>query len=330
MQQSVTTIQGEHVLLRPFQEGDAEESARVWTPELNHMYGGSPRHARRPSAESRRRRNEQMATSDEHCFAIEADGRYIGFLGLRVNDDEKGGSYRIGIENPEYWGRGCGTEVARLVLDYAFDTLGLHRVHLRVAAYNVRARRCYEKAGFRVEGIERHSFQVDGEWQDDVLMAILREEWEARRGCVAAGLCPLGPEHVDEVLALWSETDLWPHTCEDRAFIAGALAGNREFALGWRASRELVGTAIGAFDGFRGWIYRVAVHPDHRRRGIASTLVGEVEKRLAAAGVRQINLMVYKPSAQAHLLYAKLAYEPSEVDVLRKRFAAREEAGNGR
>ncbi|HUS81973.1 MAG TPA: GNAT family protein [Dehalococcoidia bacterium] len=182
MRQDVTKIQGERVLLRPFQEGDAEESARVWTPESTHMYGGSRRDAKRPSVAGRRRDHEQVAASGEHHFAIEADGRYIGWLGLRVNDAEQGASYRIGIENPEYWGRGYGTEVTRLVLRYAFDTLQLHRVHLRVAAYNVRACRCYEKAGFRVEGILRQSFQVDGEWQDDVMMAVLREEWEGQHG----------------------------------------------------------------------------------------------------------------------------------------------------
>ena len=339
MQQTVTTVEGERVLLRPFQEGDAEESARVWTPESNYMYGGSPRGAKRPSVESRQRRNEQMTGSDEHCFAIEADGRYIGFLGLRVNDSEQGGSYRIGIENPEYWGRGYGTEVARLVLRYAFETLGLHRVHLMVAAYNVRARRCYEKAGFRVEGVLRESFQVDGEWQDDVLMAILQEEWEARgaapdaavpgSGDPGSQLCAIGPECTDEVLALWSKTDFWPHAGEDPHFIARTLERNRDYAVGYRISGELVATAVGTFDGCHGWIYRVAVHPDHQRRGIASALVGEVERRLVAAGVRQINLMVYKPNASAHALYAKLGYEPSEVNVLRKRFAPEKEARDG-
>jgi len=65
------------------------------------------------------------------------------------------------------------------MLRYAFEDLGLHRIALWVAAYNTRARRCYEKCGFRVEGIARENFQVDGEWQDDVLMAVLKEEWEA-------------------------------------------------------------------------------------------------------------------------------------------------------
>jgi RimJ/RimL family protein N-acetyltransferase len=275
------------VLLRPFQDGDAEESARVWTPELRHMYGGSRHATDQPTVESRQRMIERIVKGGEHHFAIETDGRYIGFAALKLTDEEEGNaSYRIGIESPEYWSRGYGTEVTRLMLRYAFETLELHRVHLRVTAYNVRARRCYEKAGFRVEGVLRKSFQVDREWQNDVLMAILREEWEQRRDCPSDGLCALGPEHIDEVLALWSKTDFWPHTGEDTEFIARALERNRDFAVACRVSGELVGTAIGGSDGFRGWIYRVAVHPGHRRRGIASVLVGEVERMLAAAGVR--------------------------------------------
>ena len=59
MLQTVTTIQGERVLLRPFREGDVEESARVWTPEvaaeLCYMYGGSRATPERQTIESYRR-----------------------------------------------------------------------------------------------------------------------------------------------------------------------------------------------------------------------------------------------------------------------------------
>jgi len=267
--------------------------------------------------------------STTRTWAIEAEGRHIGNCALMPEASGEIAGFGIIIGDKRQWSKGYGTAALREVLRIGFEEMGLQRVHLTALAPNARGIRCYEKCGFRREGVRRRHFLKRGRWFDVVCMGMLREEWEARRGCAAAGLCPLGPEHVDEVLALWSQTDLWPHTCEDRAFIAGALARNREFALGWRVSGELVGTAIGAFDGFRGWIYRVAVRPDHRRRGIASTLVGEVETRLAAAGVRQINLMVYKPSAQAHLLYAKLAYEPSEVDVMRKRFASGKEVCGG-
>ncbi len=63
----------------------------------------------------------------------------------------------------------------------AFERLGLHRLELDVYSFNPRARRVYEKAGFRREGILRDSIR-DGEgYADDILMAILEEEWRAAR-----------------------------------------------------------------------------------------------------------------------------------------------------
>jgi len=333
MQQTLTTIRGKRVLLRPFQEGDAEESARVWTPESNYMYGGSPRGAERPSVESRQRRNEQMTGSEEHCFAIEADGRYIGFLGLRVNDSEQGGSYRIGIENPEYWGRGYGTEVARLVLRYAFEALGLHRVRLMVAAYNVRARRCYEKAGFRVEGTLRQSFQVDGEWQDDILMAILREEWEAR-SLVGQELasCPFTirtyrPSDYEQASAIWRTEWGEGRPMDAPEALTHKLTNDRGPIFVAEINGRIVGTALGSWDGRWAWVTRLAVHPDYRRRGIAKVLMAEIERRLAALGATFTALLVGTENKGALALYDSLGYSRrGDVAFMVKRFAEGEEA----
>jgi len=333
MQQSVTTIQGDRVLFRPFQEGDAEESARVWTPELRYMYGGSRTAPGRPTGAQRRRGKEQIITSGEHHFAIEADGRYIGWLGLRVNDDEQSGSYRIGIENPEYWGRGYGTEVAGLMLRYAFETLGLHRVHLKAAAYNLRGRRCYEKAGFRVEGILRQSFQVDGEWQDDVLMAILKVEWEARRGD------PLGRPTDDVTIrsyrqtdhpaavALWEASDLHLGGNDTPEMIAWKLSTQPGFFLVAEMDGKIVGTVIGSLERGWGWVQRLAVHPDYRRRGIARRLMQEAEQAHAALGAYRACLLTHRENAAAQALYHGLGYETWEkVIVMSKELAVPEGA----
>ena len=132
-------------------------------------------------------------------------------------------------------------------------------------------------------------------------------------------LCAISAENLAEVLSVWQAAELWPHAGEDEQLIAGALARNKELALGWRVGGKLVATATGAFDGFRGWIYRVAVLPDYRRQGIAATLVQAVEAKLWQAGARQINLMVHIPNSGARALYEKLGYEYCEVNVLRKR-----------
>jgi len=133
-------------------------------------------------------------------------------------------------------------------------------------------------------------------------------------------LCAITVENLDEVLSVWQASELWPHAGEDEALITGALARNRDMALGWRVGGKLVATAIGSFDGLRGWIHRLAVLPDYRRQGLAAALVEAVEKKLWQAGAQQINLMVYSHNTGARALYEKLGYEYCDVKVMRKRF----------
>jgi RimJ/RimL family protein N-acetyltransferase len=80
---------------------------------------------------------------------------------------------------PRGRGRGVGTEATRLIVGYGFEQLGLHRIQLEVHGHNHRARRVYEKVGFVVEGVRREARSRDGEWVDEVLMAILDHEWAA-------------------------------------------------------------------------------------------------------------------------------------------------------
>jgi RimJ/RimL family protein N-acetyltransferase len=67
------------------------------------------------------------------------------------------------------------------VLRIAFEEMDLHRVCLSVYAGNRRAMRCYEKCGFRREGVQRKAVLKRGDWIDVVLMAVLREEWTCQR-----------------------------------------------------------------------------------------------------------------------------------------------------
>lgn len=72
-----------------------------------------------------------------------------------------------------------GDEAIRLALSYAFGSLGLHRVDLRVLEYNQRGIACYAKCGFVREGVERESACVAGVWYSDVMMSVLEHEYRA-------------------------------------------------------------------------------------------------------------------------------------------------------
>lgn len=119
-------------------------------------------------------------SSHRYSFAvrtIEGD-TYIGFFGLWVHLVHSEAWVGIGIGEREFWGRGYGTEMMNLCLQYVFDELCLERVSLGLHAFNERALKSYEKCGFRLEGRTRQDVMREGRRTDTLWMGILREEWQ--------------------------------------------------------------------------------------------------------------------------------------------------------
>jgi RimJ/RimL family protein N-acetyltransferase len=113
-------------------------------------------------------------------FAVRtlSDDRLIGDIGLWIESwAHSEGWVGIGLGERDYWGNGYGTDAMRLMLRFAFDELNLQRVSLGVYAYNPRAIRSYEKAGFHREGLIRSDCLRDGQRWDSAFMGILRDEW---------------------------------------------------------------------------------------------------------------------------------------------------------
>lgn len=109
-----------------------------------------------------------------------ADDRLIGFMNLFGLNWTHGDVWLgIGLGDRECWGKGYGTDAVRVLLRYVFTELNLRRVTLGVFAYNPRAIKSYEKAGFKVEGRLRQYITRDGQRNDMVVMGVLRDEWLA-------------------------------------------------------------------------------------------------------------------------------------------------------
>jgi RimJ/RimL family protein N-acetyltransferase len=85
----------------------------------------------------------------------------------------------IGIGDPDYWGKGYGTDALRLLVGFGFGQLNLRRISLNVFGYNQRAVKSYLKCGFKEEGRLRQWMLRGGERHDLIFMGILREEWDA-------------------------------------------------------------------------------------------------------------------------------------------------------
>lgn len=106
------------------------------------------------------------------------DDALIGEMILHVINWAGGDAFvGLTIGERENWGKGYGTEMMHLLLQYAFLEVNLHRVTLAVFEYNPRAIRSYEKAGFRHEGRMRRFLNKEGRRWDMLFMGILRDEW---------------------------------------------------------------------------------------------------------------------------------------------------------
>ena len=108
----------------------------------------------------------------------ERDGdRLVGTCAFSQFDGDNGSAlYHITIGEKDAWGRGYGTEATQLMLDHAFDVLGLHRVALYVFEFNERAIRAYRRCGFVIEGRSRESIFRDGRWWDEIAMSVLESD----------------------------------------------------------------------------------------------------------------------------------------------------------
>jgi len=120
---------------------------------------------------------EEMAHFMIHTLV---EDRTIGMIGLDGFNWVAGHCWvGIGLGEPEFWGKGYGSDAMNVILRYAFRALNLNRVNLTVFEYNPRAIRSYEKVGFKLEGRERKWMAREGKRWDMVFMGILRREWEA-------------------------------------------------------------------------------------------------------------------------------------------------------
>ncbi|MBU5594194.1 GNAT family N-acetyltransferase [Amphibacillus sp. MSJ-3] len=102
----------------------------------------------------------------------------IGILTLtNIDYKNRNAECIIEIGERDYWGKGYGSEGLSLLLDYGFYEMNLHRISLRVFAFNNRAIRLYTKTGFQIEGTSRQSLFRNGQWHDVVHMGLLQKEY---------------------------------------------------------------------------------------------------------------------------------------------------------
>jgi RimJ/RimL family protein N-acetyltransferase len=174
-------IEGERIRLRAIERSDLAQFVR-WLNDSDVRAGLDIFLPFSLDEEERWYERMLETPADEHPLAIEArDGdawRSIGDCGFHSIDwRSRSAETGIVIGDKNYWNQGYGTDAMQLLLKHGFDTLNLNRIYLRVFSNNARAIRCYEKAGFVQEGRFRQAHYQDGEYQDVLVMSVLRSEW---------------------------------------------------------------------------------------------------------------------------------------------------------
>jgi RimJ/RimL family protein N-acetyltransferase len=173
-------LEGDQVVLRPIQREDRERLYElVETIEVRALAATAPPlPLSLEEIEARDERWIREASAGDAWFAIEVGGEAVGICGLHGIDhyhQRADVGIRIG---KAYRARGHGQDAVRTLLDYGFRHLNLQKISLQVLADDEGAVGAYRKAGFVEEGRLRNHTWYDGTRHDELVMSVLRAEWQ--------------------------------------------------------------------------------------------------------------------------------------------------------
>ena len=301
--------ESERLLIGRFVPGDAERLLRYRAePAVARFQGWIPRDVEDAREFLRRNESAEFGSTEgwvQLAVRRRADGVLIGDVGLRSMGEHRDQA-EIGFTiAPEHQRRGYASEAVAGVLGTLFGDFKVHRVMASVDPRNGASMALLPKLGFRKEAHHRRSLWFKGEWVDDVIFALLAEEWRAGRG-------RQGPS-TSHTIRPATEGDI-----PGMQRVRGAVLENRltttvltaenyreaiaERGRGWVAveGERVVGFAVG----FRGDgnLWALFVDPQNEQQGLGRRLLDAVVEWLRREGVQRMWLRT-DPGTRAEGFY---------------------------
>ena len=187
-QHGLPTLRGQQVVLRELRASDASSLFALLTTEEVSRFISPP-----PSTVEGFERFiawtlRQRTAGTYACFAVTVAGFDTAIGIFQVRETESGfGTAEWGFAmGSAFWGTGVFQDGAALVLDFAFETVGVHRLEARAAVKNGRGNGALHKMGAVQECVLRKSFLKNGEYLDQVLYAMLDTDWRGSRAPITA------------------------------------------------------------------------------------------------------------------------------------------------
>ena len=141
---------------------------------------------------------------------------------------------------------------------------------------------------------------------------------------LALAITPIDDTDVAGVIALWRACHLTRPWNDPAADIALARKGSNATVLVGRDSRSIVATVLVGHDGHRGWVYYLAVDPDHRQKGYGRVMMDAAERWLRECGIEKLQLMVRPDNKSVKSFYQSLGYSEQERVIYAKWLDGRE------
>ncbi|MFE0177119.1 GNAT family N-acetyltransferase [Streptomyces sp. NPDC059002] len=124
---------------------------------------------------------DKQAADTGRFYGIRVDGTLVGGVAFRIFDTSVDGCELAVWLEPEFAGRGLVHRAARVLIDWAVDERGMHRVEWLVSSLNDRSKAAAKRLGFTKDGVLRESFPWQGVRHDMEVWSVLAPEWRAAR-----------------------------------------------------------------------------------------------------------------------------------------------------